>query len=159
MRKLIVRPVRPADAEAIASAFSPYLQLLAFLPRLHKVAEDRWFIENVILRECSVTVAELDGRIISFLAWDGDEIRLLHTHPEYIGQGTGSKLVEAAKACGVCALELWCFQANSAAQRFYERHGFSAIRFTDGTGNEEKVPDVRYRWVARRGARSAGHER
>jgi GNAT superfamily N-acetyltransferase len=52
----------------------------------------------------------------------------------------------ATKNSGVEALELWCFQANSRACRFYEARGFRAIRFTDGADNEEKTPDVRYRW-------------
>lgn len=67
---------------------------------------------------------------------------MLYTRPDFIG--AGSLLIEVAKRSGVSALELWCFQANT---RFYERHGFKAIRFTDGQGNEEKTPDVRYRWV------------
>ncbi len=148
MSKLSIRQAGPADAEAIAAVFSPSLRLLAFLPPLHTVAEDRWFIENVILKECSVTVAELEGRIVSFLARDGREIRLLHTDPAHIGRGAGSMLVDAAKESGEEVLELWCFQANEGARRFYERHGFSAIRFTDGAQNEEKLPDVRYRWIA-----------
>ena len=32
------------------------------------------------------------------------------------------------------------------ARRFYEERGCRAVRFTDGRDNEEKVPDVRYRW-------------
>jgi ribosomal protein S18 acetylase RimI-like enzyme len=56
-------------------------------------------------------------------------------------------LIEVAKRSGEAALELWCFQANTYARRFYERHGFKAIRFTDGHDNEEKTPDVRYRWA------------
>ena len=47
---------------------------------------------------------------------------------------------------GAAALELRCFQANTRARRFYETHGFRAIRFTDGADNEERTPDVRYRW-------------
>lgn len=43
-------------------------------------------------------------------------------------------------------LELWCFQANSRARRFYEARGFRAICFTDGAANEENVPDTRYCW-------------
>ena len=43
-------------------------------------------------------------------------------------------------------MELWCFQANPPARHFYEARGFRAIRFTDGADNEEKTPDVRYRW-------------
>jgi putative acetyltransferase len=50
------------------------------------------------------------------------------------------------KGSGIGALELWCFQANEHARRFYETRGFHAIRFTDGAQNEEQMPDIRYRW-------------
>ncbi len=32
------------------------------------------------------------------------------------------------------------------ARRFYEARGFRPVRFTDGADNEERWPDVRYRW-------------
>jgi len=134
------------DADSIAAVLSPSFRLLTFLPMLHTEAEDRWFIENVVLKECEVTVAEGDGRIVSFLARAGEEIRMLYTHPDAIGSGAGNRLMEIAKSAGTPALELWCFEANARARRFYEAHGFRAIRFTDGADNEEKTPDVRYRW-------------
>ncbi len=136
-----------ADADTIAAVFSPSRRLLKFLPELHTVEEDRWFIEHVILRECEVTLALSRNRIAAFLARDGSEIRLLHTHPALIGQGVGSLLVHHAKARGPGTLELWCFQANDRARRFYERHDFVAVEFSNGERNEEKTPDVRYRWV------------
>jgi hypothetical protein len=34
--------------------------------------------------------------------------------------GAGTQLIDAAKASGIGALELWCFQANERARRFYE---------------------------------------
>jgi GNAT superfamily N-acetyltransferase len=122
------------------------LRLLTFLPVLHTVEEDRHFIENVILRESVVTVAESEAGIVSFLARQEEEIRLLYSRPDSIGAGAGSLLLAAAKRSGVAALELWCFQANIRARRFYEARGFHAVRFTDGRDNEEKAPDVRYRW-------------
>jgi GNAT superfamily N-acetyltransferase len=134
------------DAGGIAAVFSSSLRLLTFLPMLHTVEEDRQFIENVILKECEVIVAEADGGIVSFLARNGEEIRLLYSHPDFIGSGAGSLLLDAVKKSGVAALELWCFQDNERARRFYEERGFRAVRFTDGRDNEEKVPDVRYRW-------------
>jgi len=134
-----------ADANAIAAVFSPSFRLLTFLPMLHTVEEDRGFIADVVLKQCEVTVAESASRIVSFLAREGEEIRLLHTHPDFVGTGAGSLLLDGTKAL-VAALELWCFQANTGARRFYERHGFRAVRFTDGWDNEEKMPDVRYRW-------------
>src|SRR3984893_13515275 len=134
------------DAGGITAVFSPSSRLLTFLPMLHTVEEDRRFIENVILKECEVIVAEGDAGIVSFLARNGEEIRLLYSHPDFIGSGAGSQLLDVAKKSSVVALELWCFQANERGRRFYEEGGFQAGRFTDGRDNEEKVPDVRYRW-------------
>ena len=144
--EIVCRPATIDDAPAIASVFSPSLRLLSFLPILHTEEEDRRFIKNVIFAECEVTVAEANAGIVSFLARQEQEIRLLYTHPAYLGMGAGTRLVEAAKASGVPALELWCFQANTRARRFYEACGFRPIRFTDGDENKEKMPDVRYRW-------------
>jgi hypothetical protein len=40
---------------------------------------------------------------------------------------------------------------NEGAVRFYERHGAKLVRNTDGSGNEEKLPDrlTRFRQAAR----------
>jgi GNAT superfamily N-acetyltransferase len=146
MADFSTRPATARDAAAIARVLSPSYRLLTFLPMLHTEEEDRWFIENVILKESAVTVAEADKGIVAFLAQEGEEVRMLFTHPDSIGMGAGSLLIEVAKRSGEAALELWCFQANTYARRFYERHGFKAIRFTDGRDNEEKTPDVLYRW-------------
>jgi hypothetical protein len=35
---------------------------------------------------------------------------------------------------------------NVGARCFYERHGFTAVEMTDGAGNDERQPDVRYAW-------------
>ena len=113
---------------------------------LHTIEEYQWFISNVTLKECEVTVAEDEVGIVAFLARRGEEVRLLYTRPDRIGMGAGTQLIDAAKASGIGALELWCFQANERARRFYEARGFHAIRFTDGGDNEERMPDVRYRW-------------
>jgi GNAT superfamily N-acetyltransferase len=135
-----------SDAYAIADVYSASFRLLSFLPMLHTVEEYRWSISNVILNNCEVTVAEDESGVVAFLARQGEEIRLLYTRPDRIGMGAGTQLIDAAKATGIGALELWCFQANERARRFYEARGFRAIRFTDGTHNEEQMPDIRYRW-------------
>jgi len=54
--------------------------------------------------------------------------------------------VRHAQARRPAGLELWTFQVNDGARRFYERHGFRAVEVTDGAGNEERQPDVRYAW-------------
>jgi putative acetyltransferase len=137
------------DADEIANVYSASFRLLTFLPMLHTIDEYRWFIANVILKECMVTVAEDETGIVAFLARQGEEVRLLYTRPDRIGMGAGTQLLDAAKSSGIDALELWCFQANERARRFYEARGFRPIRFTDGADNEERMPDIRYRWELR----------
>jgi GNAT superfamily N-acetyltransferase len=141
-----LRQATVADADAIAEVYSASFRLLTFLPMLHTVADNRSFVANVIFKNCEVIVAEDDSGIVSFLARQGEEVRLLYTRPDRIGRGVGTQLIEAAKKSGTEALELWCFQANARARCFYEARGFHPIRFTDGADNEEKTPDVRYRW-------------
>ena len=76
-------------------------------------------------------MAENETGSVSFLGRQGEEMGHFYTRPDRIGQGAGT-LIEEAKASGVAALEFWCFQANTYARRFYKRHGFRAIRITDG---------------------------
>jgi GNAT superfamily N-acetyltransferase len=135
------------DAEAIAKVYFLSFRLLTFLPMLHTLASYRWYVANRMLKEWPVTVAEDATGIVAFLGLRGEEVGHFYVRPDRIGQGVGTLLLEAAKSTGVDALELWCFQANVRARRFYEARGFKSIRFTDGADNEERMPDVRYRWT------------
>jgi putative acetyltransferase len=58
----------------------------------------------------------------------------------------GQALLSAAKE-NLPQLDLWTFQQNVQARQFYERRGFRAIEMMDGSGNDERVPDIRYRWI------------
>jgi hypothetical protein len=115
---------------------------LTFLPMLHSLESDRWFVAERMLKECVVN----NIGVVSFLARNGEEVRPLHLRPDRIRRGAGTQLTEVAKRGGVTALEPWCFQANVRARRFYEARGFRAIRTTDGADNEERTADIRYRW-------------
>jgi hypothetical protein len=84
-----LRRATAGDANEVAEVFSASFRLLTFLPLLHSVAEDRWFIANIIFKDCEVIVAEDDSGIVSFLALQGEEVRLLHTRPDRIGRVQG----------------------------------------------------------------------
>jgi ribosomal protein S18 acetylase RimI-like enzyme len=58
----------------------------------------------------------------------------------------GSLLLEQAKQMLGNPIRLYTFQANVAARRFYQRHGFREIEFSDGSANEERIPDVLLEW-------------
>jgi hypothetical protein len=59
---------------------------------------------------------------------------------------SGRPLLEHVKRLRPERLELWVFQKNEGARRFYERHGFRLVRTTNGAGNVEQEPDALYEW-------------
>ncbi|WP_244648612.1 GNAT family N-acetyltransferase [Neoaquamicrobium sediminum] len=89
------------------------------------------------------TIAEVGGRIVGFIAVEGEWIEQLYLDPAWTGRGIGSRLLALATA-NMPVSRLHCFQANDGARRFYERHGFRAEAFGDGFGNEEGLPDITY---------------
>ena len=139
-----LRPARTADAPAITQVFqAARAHSLPFLPNLHTDAEDHAFFARVLTRE-EVTVGEAQGRVVAFLALDGDELDHLYVHPDQHRQGLGTALVRHAQAART-RLELWVFQRNTGALAFYEAHGFAIVGATDGD-NEEHEPDFRMAW-------------
>ncbi|MFJ3642253.1 GNAT family N-acetyltransferase [Streptomyces sp. NPDC090108] len=86
------------------------------------------------------------GVIVGLMVLDGDHLSQLYLDPAWRGRGLGDRFVALAKERSPGGLSLWTFQVNKPAHRFYERHGFTAAEFTDGSGNEEREPDVRYEW-------------
>ena len=101
--RFTLRRATACDAKAVANVFSASFRLLTFLPILHTVEEDRRYIQNVILNECEVTVAEDESGIVSFLARQREEVRLLHTRPDRIGMGAGTQLIDAEGQRARCA--------------------------------------------------------
>ncbi len=134
------RRATAADVEEIVAIFEPSFALLDFLPKLH-THED-----NVAFFGRSVRAGEayLLGRGFAILA--GDTLTHLYVHPDEIGSGVGHALFEHVKTCRPAGFGFWVFQQNERARRFYETHGAVPVEFTDGSGNEECEPDVRYEW-------------
>jgi GNAT superfamily N-acetyltransferase len=117
----------------------------AIPPRVHSEEEVRAWFRDVVLVHREVWVAQADDSVIGLLVLDGDSVDQLYVEPSWAGQGVGSRLLHVAKERRPRGLELWTFQANAGAARFYERHGFVAVDATDGD-NEEGAPDVGYQW-------------
>jgi ribosomal protein S18 acetylase RimI-like enzyme len=116
------------------------------LPKLHTNEETFDFIANTVLRNQEVLVAEMGGEITGFIAMHGDLVEHLYVRPDFQRRGIGSALLRRAKDRMPLGFNPWVFQENAAARRFYERHGFRVIEQTDGSGNEEQMPDALYEW-------------
>ena len=100
-----------------------------------------------------MTVAERGGELVGLMALssqpDGRWIDQMSVHPSCVGQHIGSMLLAQALATLPAPIRLYAFQQNAGARRFYERHGFVAVTFTQGEANEERCPDVLYEYPVR----------
>jgi hypothetical protein len=95
-----------------------------------------------------VTVALVEERIVGVMAVSTRDslsfIDQLYIEPGFCGRGIGTQLIQTALTTLARPIRLYTFEQNRSARRFYERHGFRAISFSDGRDNEERCPDVLY---------------
>jgi GNAT superfamily N-acetyltransferase len=143
----VLRRATPSDVEQIVDVFERSFATLDFLPKLHTHEENVAFLAGVVDRQ-DVWVAERDGCVAGFLALDGVDGTFFYVDPEAHGEGIGTALFEHAQRERPQGFGFWAFQDNVKARHFYEKRGCVAVEFTDGSGNEEKTPDVRYRWTS-----------
>jgi GNAT superfamily N-acetyltransferase len=141
----VIRRAVAEDAATIAAVFRRSFRTLTFLPTLHTPDEDRAFFGRAV-HEDELWVWEEDGRVLGFAALGDAMVNHLYVEPDEHGRGIGTALLDHAKRRRPQRLQLWTFQQNHGARRFYEHHGFRAISMTDGSANEERTPDVLYEW-------------
>lgn len=142
----MLRPATSDDAPAMSRILWDCFEIsLPFLPQLHTRDEHVAWFRGHLMPEHEVWVAEVDGEVAGYIGYRRGWIQHLFIHPDAQGRGIGPALLAKALATGR-PMQLWTFQQNARARRFYEARGFRAVEFTDGEGNQEKTPDVRYLW-------------
>lgn len=153
-----LRPAVAADAPEVARVLiESRRELMPFAPSAHSDDEVRAWVREVLIPSGGVAVACFGGSVAGVLAVspnvpqaDGVAwIDHLYVHPAHVARGAGRALLAHALATLPRPLQLYTFQANRHARDFYERHGFAAVAFSDGAGNEERCPDVLYRLDAK----------
>lgn len=140
---------RDEDAPRVAqllrasrTAFMPYA------PPVHSKDEDERWVANYLIPSGGVTLATLGATLVGVLAVRRDDdanwVDQLYLAPDYCGRGIGGILLGHALEELGRPVRLYVFQENAGARRFYARYGFVPVEFSDGSGNEERCPDVLY---------------
>jgi len=145
---VLLRPATLADAPAMADIHVDCREAnVGSMPAMVHTRETthRWMTGRL---EGASTgwVAEREGALLGYLVLTDDWLDDLFLGPGESGHGVGAALLDVAKAERPAGFLLWVFESNHGARRFYERHGLVVLETTDGTGNEERSPDVRMAW-------------
>lgn len=143
----VLRTATAEDNLAVAKVLiSSREAFMPYAPSAHSHSEVHQWVGSTLIPTRRVTVACVAEFIVGVLATSEAEgtswVDQLYVLPAYVGKGIGSLLLEHGLELLPRPVRLYTFQANAGARRFYERHGFTAIVFTDGSANEEHCPDV-----------------
>ena len=146
--EILLRPATSADAPAMADLHVDCREanVGSMPPMVHtRETTHRWMTGRL---EGASTgwVAERDDSLVGYLVLTHDWLDDLFLAPGETGHGVGGALLDVAKAERPGGFLLWVFESNHGARRFYERHDLVALETTDGSGNEERSPDVRMAW-------------
>ena len=117
------------DAAAVADLFLDSFHATYAFPLAHTDEEVREWIRERLIPNDEVWVAAEGDRVVGFMALAPGWLEQLYVDPDHLGEG----------------MQLWTFQVNARARRFYESHGFVAVEET-ADRNQERQPDVRYVW-------------
>jgi L-amino acid N-acyltransferase YncA len=147
-----IRRARSDESEAAADlmwAVREQSLALGSIPKgIHPLDDMRRWMRDVVFADHEVWVAEsAAGSIVGLMVLgQPDWLEHIYINASATGRGLGARMLDVARSeLAGDQIQLWTFQSNVGAHRFYERHGFVAVQTTDGD-NEEKAPDVRYVW-------------
>jgi GNAT superfamily N-acetyltransferase len=143
---LTIRRATAADAEAVADVYLASFHATYDFPLAHTDDQVRRWIADILIAGGGTWLAEESGAGVGMMTVEPGALDQLYVAPGHLGRGIGRRLLEHARALSPGGLTLYTFQVNERARRFYERNGFVADWFGDGSANEERQPDVRYVW-------------
>jgi len=112
---------------------------------LHSAEEYVAFYRDTVMPKDELWGAFEGDVLRGFIALLPGWIDHLYVAPASHRRGIGTSLLQSAQAIQ-SELRLYTFQSNKNARAFYERHGFLIEEMTNGERNEEKMPDITYRW-------------
>ncbi len=141
-----LRNARSQDMAVCAAIHNDWIDATDWMPRVHS-REDvlkHYQAEEMTKRH---TLVAVDGsRVRGFITLSPDGfVTALYVEEASRNQGIGGLLIERAKRELTPEINLYTFQANTLAQKFYARHGFVEINRTTGD-NEENLPDILMEW-------------
>ena len=148
-----IRPAFATDAQAVASVLIQSRQrFLPFAPLRHADREVQVWIRDVLIPAGRVVVYERQCQVVGFLSTSETKacawVDHLYVLPGFTGKEVGTQLLRHAHGLLPRPIRLYTFQQNTGARRFYGRHGYVEIAFTNGEDNEEACPDVLFELAA-----------
>jgi putative acetyltransferase len=145
---LNIRQYHISDLDQVVELwYESWCKTFPFLQHTHKYLVLKSRFINEILIDCEVWIAEIENRIVGFVAVNLAEIEInqIFIDLNYQNQGIGSLLIQKAKELCPQGLKLTVLQINQRACWFYEKHGFTPTNMSINKINGQ--PNIEYFWL------------
>ena len=140
--------MEPAEIERVIELWSETcIDTYDFIEieRSYSLENRRAFFLERIEPTCELWVAVDTGALVGYLALRQSYVDRLYVLPRTQRRGAGAALMQKARELSPAGLELHTHQKNTKARAFYEKEGFTAVRFGTSPAPENE-PDVEYHW-------------
>jgi len=120
----LIRRYKNEDIIAILIIWEKASQLAhSFLPKKF-MDQERDNLPNLYIPAAETWVAEVEGKVVGFIALIGNEVGGLFVDPSIHSHGIGRSLMDKAKKIhGDLVVEV--FEKNTIGRAFYDRYGFT----------------------------------
>lgn len=122
----IIRQYKETDLSGVLSSWENANRMAhPFLPNafVDKVRHD---IPSLYLPNADTWVAEVDGKVLGFIALIGNEVGAIFVEPDLHGMGLGKALMDKAHSLH-STLEVEVFEKNTIGRKFYNNYGFKEL--------------------------------
>ena len=145
---VVLRLATPEDLPAVAGFYSRVREAAyPAMPRgIHGVEDVHRWVTGWDLARQETWLAEAGERLVGYARVSPDWLDDLYVDPDLQGTGIGSMLLDLVKSLRPGGFCLWVFESNGPARSFYTARGLVELEHTDGSGNEERQPDVKMGW-------------
>ena len=133
--KFTIRPYRESDWAGVCGAHDAArpLEVETFVPEGTTLPmEEAVKTETGFFKSDVFVAVDLEDSIMGFIAVHGDELSWLYIHPDYFGQGVGTKLVEHVRSRLEPNGHVLCLQENRYGFPFYQKMGFQPAAYFPG---------------------------
>lgn len=141
-----IRQYHSSDLNAVLDSWEVATRLAHTFMSDDFIIQERINTADIYLPNTDTWVAEMDGKVVGFIALMGNEVGAIFLQPSFHGMGIGKALMDKARDLhGV--LEVEVFKDNTLGRNFYSKYGFKFLeeKFHDPTG--QQVFRLRYTLV------------
>lgn len=131
-----IRQYSEKDLNAVLNAWEAANQLAHPFLSESFVDQVRNDIPNLYLSNADTWVADVNGKVVGFIALIGNEVGAIFVEPKFHSAGVGRALMDKANELHQ-SLEVEVFKDNAIGRKFYSNYGFSVLSeaIHESTGN------------------------